>query len=82
MASKFYIQTCSDGRKKKIKRNKQGRKPSGLGKLKSIRLWKEDEEKLMNLRNIYGEYWNENEFIRDAVSEKLYNSVYTELLIH
>ena len=60
---------------------KQGRNPSGLGKTKAVRLYKSDEEKMKILKEKYGCYWNENEFIRSAVSEKLNNSVYTELLI-
>ena len=80
MASRTYIQSYADGTQKKFVRRKQGRKPSGLGKSKLVRLWQVDEEKMKVLKTKYGEYWNENEFIRDAVSEKLSNSVYTELL--
>lgn len=80
MASRTYIQSYADGTQKKFVRRKQGRKSSGLGKLKSIRLWKVDEESMKILKEKYGYFWNENEFIRSAVSEKLLNSVYTELL--
>jgi len=81
MASNSYIQYYSDGTKKQLRRRiKQGRKPSGLGKPKLIRLYAEDEEKMKVLKEKFGMYWNENEFIRSAVSEKLSNSVYTELL--
>lgn len=70
----------------KYKRSKkQGRKPSGLGKLKKYRLYLEDEERLKVLRDRFGYYYNENEIVRSAV--KLYldnylnNSVPIELLI-
>jgi hypothetical protein len=78
MASKAYKQYYADGTSKLLSRSaKQGRKPSGLGKPKLIRLSAEDEEKLKILKEKLGMYWNENEFIRSAVSEKLSNSVYT-----
>lgn len=80
MASKTYIQHYADGTKKEFLRKKQGRKPSGLGKPKLIRLKETDEEKMKILKEKFGYYWNENDFIREAVSEKLCNSVYTELL--
>lgn len=81
MSSKTYIQYYSNGTSKEFKRKKQGRTPLGLGKPKCIRLKKEDEDKMIILRDKLGIYWNENAFIRNAVSEKLCNSVYTELLI-
>jgi hypothetical protein len=80
MASKTLIRIFVDGSKKKFKRKRQGRTPSGLGKPKLIRLKLSDEEKIKLLKEKFGYYWNENEFIRDAVSEKLCNSVYIELL--
>lgn len=80
MASKTYIQYYVDRSSKKFLRKKQGRKPSGLGKPKLIRLKEIDEEKMEILKEKLGYYWNENEFIREAVSEKLCSSVYTELL--
>ncbi len=80
MASKTVVKTFSDGSKKRFRRKKQGRIPSGLGKPKLVRLKLSDEEKIKLLKEKFGYYWNENEFIRDAVSEKLCNSVYTELL--
>ena len=80
MASKTYIQYYADGTQKRFIRKKQGRTPSGLGKPKSIRLKESDEIKMNILKEKLGYCWNENEFIRTAVSEKLCNSVYTELL--
>ena len=80
MASKTKIQHYVDGSSKKFLRKKQGRIPSGLGKPKLVRLKETDEEKINILKEKLGYYWNENEFIREAVSEKLCNSVYTELL--
>lgn len=81
MASNSYTQYYSDGMQKQLRRRvKQGRRPSGLGRPKLIRLCAEDEEKMKILKEKFGMYWNENEFIRSAVSEKLCNSVYTELL--
>jgi len=80
VASRTYIQFYVDGTSKEVRRKKQGRKPSGLGKMKSIRLYLTDEEILQKLKDKYGVYWNENEFIRNAVHEKLCNSVYTELV--
>lgn len=80
MASKIKIQYCSDGTCKKFVRKKQGRISSGLGKPKLVRLKEIDEKKMKRIKEKLGYYWNENEFIREAVSEKLCNSVYTELL--
>ena len=81
MASNSYIQYYSDGTKKLLRRRiKQGRKSNGLAKPKLIRLYEVDEEKMKLLKNKFGIYWNENDFIRSAVSEKLSNSVYIELL--
>ena len=80
MASKTKIQHYADGTFKEFLRKKQGRIPSGLGKPKLIRLKETDEEKMRIIKEKLGYYWNENEFIREAVSEKLCNSVYTELL--
>ena len=81
MASKTYKQYYADGSSKVLIRStKQGRKPSGLAKPKLIRLYEVDEEKMKLLKDKLGSYWNENDFIRSAVSEKLSNSVYTEFL--
>lgn len=80
MASKTYIQHYVDETSKEFLRKKQGRISSGLGKPKLVRLKEIDEEKMRILKEKLGYYWNENEFIREAVSEKLCNSVYTELL--
>ena len=82
MASKTYVQYYADGTSKEFRRKKQGGKPSGLGKLKSTRLYPTDETLLNRLKEKFGVYWNENEFIRNAVHDKLCNSVYTELLKH
>lgn len=80
MASKTYIQYYSDGTQKKLRRRiKQGRKPSGLGRPKLVRLYLEDEEKMELLKEKLGYLYNENELIRQAV-HKIMNSVYTELL--
>lgn len=80
MASKTVVKTFVGGSKKEFKRRKQGRIPVGLGKPKLVRLKLSDEEKIKLLKEKFGYYWNENEFIREAVSEKLCNSIYTELL--
>jgi len=83
MASNIFVQYYANGDKKTVRRStKQGRRPSGLGRLKSVRLYQDSIEKMDKLKEIYGCYWNENDFIRSAVAEKLSNSVYTELTIH
>ena len=80
MASKTYKQYYADGTSKLLRRStKQGRKPSGLGRPKLIRLYAEDEEKLKVLKEKLGYLFNENEIVREAV-HKIVNSVYTELL--
>ena len=80
MASNSYIQYYSDGSQKRLRRRiKQGRKPSGLGKPKLIRLYAEDEEKMKVLKEKLGYLYNENELVRQAVHQIVY-SVYTELL--
>lgn len=80
MASKNYTQYYADGSNKKLMRRiKQGRKPSGLGKPKLVRLYAEDEEKMKILKEKLGYLYNENELVRDAV-HKIINSVYTELV--
>lgn len=81
MASNSYMQYYADGTKKKVRRSvKQGRRPRGLTKPRLYRLYKEDEEKMKLIKDRFGYMYNENEFVRDAVHEKLINSVYTELL--
>jgi len=82
MASNIYTQYYADGSSRKLKRLiKQGRKPSGLGKLKKIRLSKYDEEKLMILKERLGIYYNENEIVRNAVRKYLLdNSIPLELV--
>lgn len=80
MASNSYIQYYSDGTQKRLSRRiKQGRKPSGLGKPKLIRLYVEDEEKMKVLKEKLGYLYNENELVREAV-HKIVNSVYTKLV--
>lgn len=65
MASKTYIQYYSDGTQKKLRRRiKQGRKPSGLGRPKLVRLYLEDEEKMELLKEKLGYLYNENELGR------------------
>ena len=80
MASKVYKQYYADGSSQLLRRiTKQGRKPSGLGKPKLIRLYAEDEEKMKVLKEKLGYLFNENEIVRDAV-HKIINSIYTELV--
>jgi hypothetical protein len=81
MASKTYLQHYADGSEKWFTRKKQGRKPSGLGILKKYRLYAEDEIKLMELKQSLGNYYNENEIIRNAVHLYLNNYVGTESVI-
>ena len=57
----------------------QGRKPSGLGKPKLYRLFESDEEILKLLEIKLGDYYNENEIVRNAV-HKAVESIYTELV--
>ena len=81
MASKTYIQHYSDGTSKRVARvAKQGRKPSGLGKKREVRLYAKQDVELEQVAKQYGYYWNANEFIRDAVREKLHNFAHVELL--
>jgi hypothetical protein len=82
MASKTYKQNYVDGSSKWFTRKRQGRKPSGLGKLKKYRLYANDEDKLMELKASLGQYYNENEIVRNAVHLYLNNSVGTELVKH
>jgi len=80
MASKTYTQYYVDGTFGFMQRaTKQGRKPSGLGKPKLIRLYKEDELVMSRGKEKLGYLYNENEFIRSAVKYYISN-VYTELL--
>ena len=80
MASKTYTQHYVDGTKKDFQRKKQGRKPSGLGKLDKYRLYEKDEERLLILKDKLGSYYNKNEIVRNAVKIYLDNFVPTELL--
>lgn len=63
---------------------KQGRKPSGLAKPQLVRLYADDVAELKRRADLMGEYWNENEFIRQAVRKAIEDSrsIYTELLKH
>lgn len=80
MASSLYRQCFVDGTSELRRRAKQGRKPQGLGKSFLVRLDRESESAMDKLAEYYGEYWNRSEFIRAAVRNQLYNSVYAELL--
>jgi hypothetical protein len=82
MSSKCCLQYYADGTSKWFKRNKQGRRPSGLGKLEKYRLYTEDEEMLAIMKKNLGQYYNKNEIVRTAVHIYLCNSVPTELLKH
>jgi len=66
----------------KYKRSiRQGRRPSGLGKLRKYRLYSKDEERLEIIKKNLGYLYNENEIIRTALKIYLDNFVPTELLI-
>ena len=81
MASNTFTQHYSDGTSQILRRRKkQGRRSSGLGNPQLVRLRSEDEERMNTLQKSFGIFWNKNEFIRDAVSKELRNSVYTEML--
>jgi len=81
MASKTYRQHYANGTSRIVKRSVlQGRKSSGLGKPKLVRLYKDDEVVLSLGKQKLGYLYNENEFIRNAVKYYISN-VYTELLI-
>ena len=80
MASKIYTQCYVDGTKKNFRRKKQGRKPSGFGKLGKYRLYEKDEERLSTLKKNLGAYYNKNDIVRNAVKIYLDNFVPTELL--
>ena len=81
MASNTYTIKAIDGSVQTYKRHtKQGRKSSGLGKPKLVRLREDDEKVLQMMKEMLGYLYNENEIIRNAVHVYLSNSVYTELL--
>lgn len=83
MAAKVYMQHYVNGSSKLRRRVvKQGRKASGLAKPQIVRLFDGDKTKLHKRAELMGEYWNENEFIRQAVHKAIENtrSVYIELL--
>jgi hypothetical protein len=80
MASNLYTQARADGTSQITRRSqKQGRKSSGLADPKLYRLFAEDVEILKLLEIKLGEYYNENEIVRNAVHRAV-ESVYTELL--
>lgn len=58
---------------------KQGRKPSGLAAPRLYRLRQDSVDRFARMAEMMGEYWNENEFVRDAVARAV-ESVYTELV--
>ena len=80
MASKIVVRSFADGSIRAFQRKKQGRKPSGLGKLDKYRLYEKDEERLLILKDKLGSYYNKNEIVRNAVKIYLDNFVPTELL--
>ena len=80
MASKTVTRKFVDGSEKTFQRKKQGRKPSGLGKLNKYRLYKNDEKRLLILKDKLGKYYNKNEIIHSAVKIYLDNFVPPELL--
>lgn len=79
MASNIYTRHTITGSQKFTRKGTQGRKPSGLGKPELYRLYAEDEEKLLILKEKLGMYYNKNEIVRQAVRLAL-ETVYTELL--
>ena len=83
MAANIYTRTTADGETRKYNRSgTQGRKPSGLSKPFLIRIYSADVERMTLLAANLGEYWNQNDFVREAVRlrlDELSNSVYTEL---
>jgi hypothetical protein len=80
MASNIYTQVYVDGTSKKVRRIvKQGRKTSGLGKPFLQKLYADDEEALLKIKDKLGYLYNKNEFVSIAV--KFYiNNAYMELL--
>ena len=80
MASNTYTRTTVNNKTSSYTRKgTQGRKPSGLGKPKLYRLKNETVEKLVVIAEKLGQYYNENEIIREAV-EKHVDCIYTELV--
>lgn len=80
MASAVKTIHTIDGPRQCWRAVKQGRRPVGLGAPVLVRLYAEDLAKIEQLSARLGMYWNLNQFIREAVREKLANSVYTELV--
>lgn len=79
MASNIYRQHYADGTSARMRRSvKQGRRSSGLGKPKLVRLYEEDERIMELAKEKLGYLYNENELVRSAVHAYL-RTVYTEL---
>ena len=79
MTHNTYTRHTITGSRQFTRKGTQGRKPSGLGKPELYRLYAEDEEKLLILKEKLGTYYNKNEIVRQAVHLAL-ETVYTELL--
>lgn len=80
MASNIYLQYYMDGSKKFVRRSKkQGRIPSKLGSPFIQRLYEDDEEIIIKVKEKSGYLYNKNSFVRNAVKYYISN-VYTELL--
>lgn len=79
MASKTVVIQFVDGSKKEFKRTKQGRRPSGLGKVEKFRLYESDNRRLEILKTNLGYLYNKNSIVRNAVKFYLDNFVPTEL---
>ena len=81
MASNTYTQHTADGKTHVATRSvKQGRKLQGFGKEREVRLYDDSDATFAVLAKEYGEYWNANQFIRDAVRAQLNKFPYAELL--
>ena len=65
---------------KRYKRQKQGRKPSGLSEPVKVRLYVDDLPKLDEYAKRFGYYWNFNSYIRELVHRDLSNFAPTELV--
>ena len=79
MASNTFTRHTITGPRTYSRKGTQGRKPSGLGKPELYRLYAEDEEKLLILKEKLGTYYNKNEIVRQAVHLAL-ETIYIELL--
>lgn len=65
---------------KRYKRQKQGRKPSGLSNPVKVRLYQDDLPLLEKRAAEFGNYWNFNEYVRGLVHADLCNSVPAKLV--